>query len=171
MTAHVQIATPTMGARLRILLIIAAVIVLIGGAVATIKTPNVRAQERVLARYKVNPDTTRASMRTAILKCVPGIAQSRVGPRFTGSVIVPLYVKLLHMRQSGTDRQAISAQMRKSIIKDHLKLLDGLPDKDFLEMVGYVKKMGEDDIENCILDTVSEGAPLNENTKQWGLRI
>ncbi len=156
---------------MRIFLIMAAAVALIGGAVATIKVPNVRSQERVLARYRANPDATLISMRAAILKCVPGIAQSRVGTHSVGTVILPLYVKILHMRQDGADRTTISTQVRKWIANDYTKLLANIPDKDFLELVSYIKAMGEDDIENCILDAASETGNLNETTKGWGLRV
>jgi hypothetical protein len=156
---------------MRILIVIGAAAVVIGGAVATFKVPNTAGQQRVLASYQADPKTTLLGIETAIRKCVPGVAQSRVGMSFTKSVIAPLYVQLLHLRKEGADKAAISTQMQKWIINEHPKVLTGLPDKEFLELVSYLKKMGEDDVENCILSAASEPANLGDDASRWNLRL
>ncbi|TCL74857.1 hypothetical protein [Rhizobium sp. BK251] len=156
---------------MRILIVIGAAAAVIGGTVATFKVPNTAGQQQVLASYQADPKATLLSIETAILECVPGIAQSRVGMSFTRSVIAPLYVHLLHLRKEGADKAAISAQMQKWIVNEHPKVLTGLPDKEFLELVSYLKKTGEDDVENCILSAVSKPANLGGDASRWNLRL
>lgn len=155
---------------LRIVLILTAVAMVIGGTLSMIKVPNIRGQERVLARYKVDQEGTLISLRAAILTCVPGIAQSRMGAQFTRTFIAPIYLKILFMRQDGADPKTISAQVKKWIVADHQTLLTSVPDRELIELAGYASKLGEDDVENCVLDAAAERDNLNENAKGWNIR-
>ncbi|WEZ84029.1 hypothetical protein P6U16_04740 [Rhizobium sp. 32-5/1] len=153
-------------------MILAAMAVIAGGLFTTLKVPNTRGVERILASYRADPQATLKRLETAVFQCVPESADSPVGMKLTGTVIVPFYVKALDLRMKGATRDAFGAELQKWIVAHHPKLLTDLPDKDFLELFGYLKRIGEDDVENCILSPARRddgGTELRTNT--WDLRL
>jgi hypothetical protein len=140
---------------MRVLFILATTAVVAGGLIATIKVPNVRSSERVLASYRADPQTTLKRLETAIFKCVPDSAQSAVGVTFARPFIAPFYLEIAKLRMEGTPRDRIATHLQSWIPINHPKLLTDLPDKDFRELIGYLQTIGEDDVENCILSSTT----------------
>ncbi|MBB4006438.1 hypothetical protein [Allorhizobium taibaishanense] len=157
---------------MRVIFVFAAVALVVGGVIATIKVPNVRGAERVLANYRADPQGTSKRLQAAISECVPDSAKSPIGMQFTKTVITPFYVKTLDLRMEGASRDTFSAQLQKWIIANHPTLLTTLPDRDFLELIGYLKKIGEDDVENCILSSAMSGdSSIETSSNKWSLRL
>ncbi|MCI9868438.1 hypothetical protein RHIZ_20950 [Rhizobium skierniewicense] len=157
---------------MRVLFILAATVVVAGGLIATIKVPNVEDNKRILANYRDDPQTTLQRLESAIFQCVPDSAKSATGTRFTKAVIAPFYMKIVDLRMDGAPKDSFSAQIQKWIITNHPELLTSLPDKDFLELVGYLKKIGEDDVENCILSAaMSSDRSVRGGADNWQLRL
>lgn len=144
-----------METKMRILFIIAATAAVAIGVIATIKVPNVEDSKRVLANYRADPQTTLKRLEVAIFECVPDSAKSATGIRFTTTIIAPFYVKAVELRSDGTTEDSFRAQIQKWIITNHPQLLTSLPDKDFLELISYLTKIGEDETENCILSSAT----------------
>jgi hypothetical protein len=157
---------------MRVLFILVATVMVAGGMLATIKVPNVEDSKRILANYRDDPQTTLRRLESAIFQCVPDSAKSATGTRFTQAVLAPFYVKIVELRMERAPKDSFSAQIQKWIITNHPELLTSLPDKDFLELVGYLKKIGEDDVENCILSAAmsSEGG-IKGGVDHWELRL
>ena len=156
---------------MRVLFILVATVVVAGGLIATIKVPNVEDTKRILANYRDDPQTTLQRLESAIFRCVPDSAKSATGTRFTKAVIAPFYVKVVDLRMEGAPKDSFSAQIQKWIITNHPELLTSLPDKDFLELVGYLKKIGEDDVEDCILSAaMSNDRSVSGGADNWELR-
>ncbi|RYG85314.1 MAG: hypothetical protein EON58_23155 [Alphaproteobacteria bacterium] len=157
---------------MRVLFILVATVMVAGGLIATIKVPNVEDNRRILANYRDDPQTTLQRLESAIFQCVPDSAKSATGTRFTKAVIAPFYVKVVDLRMAGAARESFSAQIQKWIINNHPELLTSLPDKDFLELVGYLKKIGDDDVENCILSAaMSSDRNVRGGVDNWELRL
>lgn len=157
---------------MRVLSIVVATVIVAGGLIATIKVPNVDDTKQILANYREDPQTTLQRLESAIFQCVPDSAKSATGTRFTKAVIAPFYVKIIDLRLEGPPNGSFSAQIQKWIISNHPELLTSLPDEDFLELVGYLKKIGEDDVENCILSAaMSSDRSVRGGAGNWELRL
>ncbi|WP_105385255.1 hypothetical protein [Neorhizobium alkalisoli] len=139
---------------MRIFLVLAAAAVVSGGLISVIKVSNVNGSERLLKSYRTDPQKTLMQIESAIFECVPGSAQSSTGSRFAGAFLAPFYVKIVALRMERVSRETIGAQVQKWIKASHQKILS-LPAKDFLELMGYLKALEEDDVENCILSSAS----------------
>jgi hypothetical protein len=155
---------------MRLLFVLAAAALVAGGLIATMKVPNVRGTERMLASYRADPLGTSKRLQAAIFECVPDSARSPVGIQFTKTVITPFYVKTLHLRMEGASKDTFRAQIGKWIMTNHPKLLTTLPEKDFLELLGYSKKIGEDEVENCILSSATLDNSSSETRLNKDLR-
>lgn len=157
---------------MRLLFIVSAIALLTGGVIATIKVPNKGGSERVLSSYRANPQKTLSLLEAAIFECVPESAKSPIGVQFTKTVIAPFYVKIVDLRMEGAPKDAFGAQLQKWIISNHPKLLTDLPDKDFLTLVSLLKRVGEDDTENCILSSsTAERSRAEMDANEGGLRL
>lgn len=157
---------------MRVLFILVATVIVAGGLIATIKVPNVEDTKRILANYRDDPQTTVQRLESAIFQCVPESAKSATGTRFTKAVIAPFYVKVVDLRMQGVPKDSFSAQIQKWIIENHPELLTSLPDRDFLELVGYLKRIGEDEVENCILSSaMSSDRIVKGGADNWELRL
>ena len=157
---------------MRVLFIVAATLIVAGGLIATIKVSNIGDTKRILANYRDDPQRTLQRLESAIFQCVPDSAKCATGARFTKAVIAPFYMKVVDLRMEGASKDSFIAQIQKWVIADHPELLASLPDKDFLEMVGYLKKIGEDDVENCILSAaISRDRSFTEGADRWELRL
>ena len=155
---------------MKITYILVAAAVTAGGMIATIKVPNTKGSERILADYRSNPQLTIRRIETAIFECVPDSAKSPVGLKFTKGVIAPLYLSIVDLRLQGAQKDTVSAQVQKWIITYHPKLLTDLPDGEFLELVGLLQAMGEDKVENCILASTTSNKGADLKVEDWGLR-
>ena len=125
----------------------------------------------MLASYRADPKTTLGNVEVAIFECVPDSAQSPVASKFVREVITPFFIKIVDLRTQGVSKDGISAQMQKWIINEHPKLLTDRPDEHFAELIGVLKKIGEDDVENCILASAASGVAAGVRAEEWGLRI
>ena len=159
------------GWKMRVIFILAAAAIGAGGLISTIKVPNVTGSKQVLTSYRADPQRTLKQLETAIFECVPDSTKSPVGVQFTGTVIAPFYVKILDLRIEGPHKDTFSAQLQKWIVANHPQLLTDLPDKDFLELVGYLDKIGDDDVENCILSSAtSKSSSIATGANELNLR-
>jgi hypothetical protein len=155
---------------MRIFFILIATAAAVGGLVFTLKVPNIKGSERVLANYRANPLNTMKKIETAIFECIPDTAKSAVGVKFTRELIAPLYIKIVDLRLQGVPKETASAQIQKWIVTNHPKLLTELPDKDFLELSGYLKTIGNDDVENCIISSAALKDGVDIKADEWDLR-
>jgi hypothetical protein len=157
---------------MRVLFILVATVMAAVGLIATIKVPNIEDSKRILANYRDDPQETLQRLESAIFQCVPNSADSAIGTRFTKAVIAPFYLKVVDLRFEGASKENVKAQMQKWITTKHPELLTSLPDQDFLELVGYLKEIAEDDVENCILSAaVSSERSVRVGADNWDLRL
>lgn len=137
---------------MRVLLVLAAAAVVSGGLMSTIKVSNINGSDRLLESYRTHPQSTLTRIESAIFECVPGSARSTIGLRFARAFMAPFYVKIVALRMEGVSRETISAQIQDWIKTSHQQILS-LPAHDFLELMGYIKQIEEDAVENCILSS------------------
>jgi len=157
---------------MRILFILAATAVVAGGLIATVKVPNVKGSERVLVSYRADPQWTLKRVEAAIFTCVPNSTQTPNGVRFIETVIAPLLIRTLELRMEGASKDIFNAEFQKWIATKHPELLTSLPDKDFLELAGYLQKIGDDEVENCVLSsTMSNDRTIETGPMKWALRL
>lgn len=138
---------------MRAIFILATVAVVAGGLLYTIKLPDTESSKQLLSNYQKDPEKTLQKVESGIATCVPGIAKSRVGTRFTRSLIAPMYLKVVDLRVNGNRGDDFDDIMKKWISANHPDVL-ALPDAEFLELAQYLKSIGDDDIEICILSSV-----------------
>ncbi|MGE6783620.1 hypothetical protein ACQKGL_13965 [Ensifer adhaerens] len=141
------------------------------GLVATIKVPNTRGNERLIASYRADPKTTLGNVEAAIFECVPDSAQSPVASKYVREVITPYFIKIVDLRSQGVSNDGIIAQMEKWIIDEHPELVTDRPDEHFAVVIGVLKKIGEDDVENCILASAASSKVVAVEAEEWDLRI
>lgn len=157
---------------MRVLFILVATVMAAVGLIATINVPNIEDSKRILANYRDDPQETLQRLESAIFQCVPNTAKSATGTRLTGAVIAPFYLKIVDLRIEGAPKDSFGVQVQKWITTNHPELLTSLPDEDFLELVGYLKEIAEDDVENCILSAaVSSDGSLRRSADNWDLRL
>ena len=141
------------------------------GLVATIKVPNTRGNEQLIASYRADPKTTLGNVEAAIFKCVPDSAQGPVASNFVRKVITPYFIKIVGLRSQGLPKDDIIAQMQNWIIDEHPELVTDRPDEHFAVLIGVLKKIGEDDVENCILASAASAEVVGVEAEEWDLRI
>ena len=141
------------------------------GLVATVKVPNTRGNEQLIASYRADPKATLRNVEAAIFECVPDSAQSPVASKFVRKVITPYFIKIVDLRSQGVAKDGIIAQMEKWIIDEHPELVTDRPDEHFAVLMGVLKKIGEDDVENCILASAASAEIVGVRAEKWDLRI
>ncbi|WP_075292200.1 hypothetical protein [Pararhizobium arenae] len=157
---------------MRVIFVLTAAALVTAGLFVTMKIPNVKAVERLLTSYRADPEETSKRLEAAVLECTPGIAESPIGIDFAKTIITPLYVNTLELRIKGASKSNFNLQLQEWIKTNHPELLTALPDRDFRELVGYLKKVGEDDVENCILSSAISGeSVMKTSSNKWDLRI
>lgn len=135
---------------MRNVLIVTVLLVMAGGAIATIRVPDKRA-EQLVANARANPAAAVKAVETAVLHCVPGLSESKIGKRFAGYFIAPLYLRTISLRLSGMDEKERDIQTKAWIVKYRPEVLK-LPDGDFSELSGYMKAIGDRDVKECVFD-------------------
>jgi len=135
---------------MRYIIIMLGLAVAAGGAVATIRGSDTRQSEQLMANLRADPAATINAVEAAVGACVSGLSGSRIGQRFARSLIAPMYLRVIDMRLKGVSGNEYDTQMKAWIVKHHPEVLR-LPDKDFVELSGYLKAVGADDVELCML--------------------
>ncbi len=150
-------------------ILIATAAAAVGGLAFTLKVPNIKDSERVLANYRAAPLDTMRKIETAMFACIPDMAKSAVGVKFTRDLLAPLYIKTVDLRLQGVPKETANAQIKRWIVTNHPKMLTDLPDKDFLELSGYIKTIGNDDVENCIISSATLKGRVDIKAHEWDL--
>ncbi len=154
---------------MRGLVIIAGVIAIAGGLLATIKVPNVRQSKQLLEMYRAEPAAMLERVAAAIFECAPQSAEGALGERYTKTFITPFYIEAVEYRNSAQPIDG-QAHMQKWMNENHANLFSQISEDDFADMLALIETIGVDDVENCILSSATS-KPKKIDAKRWELRV
>lgn len=141
---------------MRTIFTLVGVAVVAGGLVATIQVPNSKGVTRVLETYQADPAATMKILENGILECAPEIAESPVGLRYVKTLLTPYYIKSVEMRAEGKSREAVVSGLLDWVKTNRPEVLD-LQRDELGQIAYYLKKIGNDDVENCVISSVRFG--------------